>query len=139
MLNISYATWRGNATVISGTVTTGRTSYVAAWLSTNGGAAWTRVTIPADHGAGTTISGLGFDGSGLLAVRPGRTASGAADGIAYFSPNGQAWQYSATIARRNGGWSPRVVKGSDYGFVVTGTSASGQLVAYTSTGTGTTW
>ena len=32
-----------------------------------------------------------------------------------------------------------MVKGSDYGFVVTGTSASGQLVAYTSTGTGTTW
>ena len=141
VLNISYATWRGNATVISGTVTTGRTSYDAAWLSTNDGAAWTRVTIPADHGAGTTISGLGFDGSGLLAVRPGRTASGAADGIAYFSPNGQAWQYSATIDADpgTGGWSPRVVKGSDYGFVVTGTSASGQLVAYTSTGTGTTW
>ena len=31
------------------------------------------------------------------------------------------------------------MKGSDYGFVVTGTSASGQLVGYTSTGTGTTW
>ena len=141
VLNISYATWRGNATVISGTVTTGRTSYDAAWLSTNDGAAWTQVTIPADHGAGTTISGLGFDGAGLLAVRPGRTASGAADGIAYFSPNGQAWQYSATIDADpgTGGWSPRVVKGSDYGFVVTGTSASGQLVAYTSTGTGTTW
>ena len=141
VLNISYATWRGNATVISGTVTTGRTSYDAAWLSTNDGAAWTRVTIPADHGAGTTISGLGFDGSGLIAVRPGRTASGAGDGIAYFSPNGQAWQYSATIDADpgTGGWSPRVVKGSDYGFVVTGTSASGQLVAYTSTGTGTTW
>ena len=96
------------------------------------------MTIPADHGAGTTISGLGFDGSGLIAVRPGRTASGAADGIAYFSPNGQAWQYSATIDPA-GGWTPGVVKGSDYGFVVTGTSASGQLVAYTSTGTGTTW
>ena len=85
--------------MISGTVTRGRTSYDAAWLSTNGGAAWTRVTIPADHGAGTTIGGLGFDSSGLIAVRPGRTASGAADGIAYFSPNGQAWQYSATIDR----------------------------------------
>jgi hypothetical protein len=31
------------------------------------------------------------------------------------------------------------VKGSNYGFVVTGTNASGQLVAFTSTGTGTTW
>ena len=96
------------------------------------------MTIPADHGAGTAITGLGFDGSGLIAVRPGRTASGAADGIAYFSPNGQAWQYSATIDPA-GGWTPGLVKGSDYGFVVTGTSASGQLVGYTSTGTGTTW
>jgi len=143
VLNISHATAQGNATVISGTVSSntgagGGTSYDAAWLSTNGGAAWTRVTIPADHGAGTAITGLGFDGSGLIAVRPGRTASGAADGIAYFSPNGQAWQYSATIDPV-GGWSPGLVKGSDYGFVVTGTSASGQLVGYTSTGTGTTW
>ena len=124
--------------MISGTVARGGTSYDAAWLSTNDGAAWTRVTIPADHGAGTAITGLGFDGAGLIAVRPGRTASGAADGIAYFSPNGQAWQYSATIDPV-GGWSPSLVKGSDYGFVVTGTSASGQLVGYTSTGTGTTW
>ena len=138
VLSISYATWHGNATVISGTVAKGSASYSAAWLSTNGGAAWTRVTVPADHGAGTAITGLGFDGSGLIAVRPGRTASGAADGIAYFSPNGQAWQYSATI-NPVGGWSPGLVKGSDYGFVVTGTSASGQLVGYTSTGTGTTW
>jgi hypothetical protein len=96
------------------------------------------VTIPADHGAGTAITGLGFDGSGLIAVRPGRTASGAADGVAYFSPNGRDWQYSATIDPA-GGWTPGLVKGSDYGFVVTGTSASGQLVGYTSTGTGTTW
>ena len=32
-----------------------------------------------------------------------------------------------------------MVKGSSYGFVVTGTTAEGQLVAYTSTGTGTSW
>ena len=143
VLNISHATWRGNGTVISGTVTSstgtqGSASYDAAWLSTNDGAAWTRVTIPADHGAGTAITGLGFDGSGLIAVRPGRSASGAADGISYFSPNGQVWQYSATIDPA-GGWTPGVVKGSDYGFVVTGSSAAGQLVAYTSTGTGGAW
>jgi hypothetical protein len=138
VLNISHATAQGNATVISGTVARGGRPYDAAWLSTNDGAAWTRVTIPSDHGAGTAITGLGFDGSGLIAIRPGRTASGAADGIAYFSPNGQAWQYSATIDPV-GGWSPGLVKGSDYGFVVTGTSASGQLVGYTSTGAGTTW
>src|SRR6202008_3003643 len=87
------------------------------------------------------ISGLGSDVSGLIAVRPGRTASGAADGIAYFSPDGRTWQYAATIDPdpTTGGGTPGVVKGSGYGFVVTGTTAEGQLVAYTSSGTGTSW
>jgi hypothetical protein len=140
--NISYIAWRGNVTVISGAVVskTGA-SYSAAWLSTNGGTAWTRLNIPADHGAGTTISGLGSDGSGLIAVRPGRTATGAADGVAYFSPDGRTWQHAATIGPdpKAGGWTPSVVKGSNYGFVVTGTTADGRLMAYTSTGTGTFW
>ena len=141
--SISYATWRGQATVISGAVVsdTGAKTYDVAWLSTNGGTAWTRLSIPAGHGAGNAISGLGSDGSGLIAVRPGRTASGAADGIAYFSPDGRTWQYAATIDPdpTTGGWTPGVVKGSGYGFVVTGTTAEGQLVAYTSSGTGTSW
>ena len=140
--SISYATWRGNATVISGAVSNtsvkGGASYDVAWLSTNGGTAWTRLSIPAGHGAGTAISGLGSDGSGLIAVRPGRTASGAADGIAYFSPDGRTWQYAAPIDP-DGGWTPSVVKGSAYGFVVTGTTAEGQLAAYTSTGSGASW
>jgi hypothetical protein len=136
--NISYATWRGNDTVISGTVAAGAMAYDAAWLSTDGGSAWTRVAVPIDHGAGAQISGLAFDGSGLIAVRPGRSASGTEDGIAYFSPNGQTWQYAATIDPA-GGWTPSVVKGTDDGFVVTGQSAGGQIVAYTSTGTATAW
>ena len=135
---IYYATWRGADTLISGQVTKDGTTYWAAWLSTDGGSAWTRVTVPSDHGAGNTITGLGSDASGLIAVRPGLSASGAADGVAYFSPNGRDWQYSATIGAP-GGWSPSVVKGSDYGFVVTGTSAAGQVVAYVSSGTGTAW
>jgi hypothetical protein len=137
--SISYASWHGNAMVISGAVVsnTGASADVA-WRSTNGGTTWTRLSIPADHGAGAAISGLGADGSGFIAVRPGRTASGAADGIAYFSPDGQAWQYAATI-NPVGGWTPSVAKGSDYGFVVTGTTAEGRLVAYTSTGAGTSW
>ena len=40
---------------------------------------------------------------------------------------------------RSAGWTPSLVKGSDYGFVVAGTSAAGQLVAFTAAGTGTTW
>ena len=96
------------------------------------------MTIPADHGAGVSLSGLGFDGSGLVAVRPGQGANGGADGVAYFSPNGQDWQYAGTVDAA-GGWSPNVVKGSTNGFVVTGTTTTGQIVAYTSTGTGGTW
>ena len=139
--SISYVTSRGNATVISGAVAARTGTYSAAWLSTNGGTAWTRLKIPADHGAGTTISGVASDGSGLIAVRPGRTPAGAPDGIAYFSADGRTWQYAATIEPdpNTGGWTPSVVKGSSYGFVVTGTTAEGQLVACTSTGTGTSW
>jgi serine/threonine protein kinase len=128
--NVSYATSRGNDTVIS--------DGTSVWLSTNGGAAWTPVTVPVDHGAGSQIKGVSFDGSGLIAVRPGKTASGASDGVSYFSPNGQAWQYAATIDPA-GGWTPQVVKGSNYGFVVTGKTAQNQHVAYTSTGTGADW
>jgi hypothetical protein len=81
---------------------------------------------------------VSFDGSGLIAVRPGTTASGTSDGVAYFSPNGQTWQYTGTIDPA-GGWSPVVVKGSTYGYVVTGTTTRNQRVAYTSTGNGANW
>ena len=136
--SISYITSRGPDTVISGQVSAAGTTYSGVWLSTDGGSTWTRVTVPADHGAGTAITGLAFDGSGLLAVRPGRSASGATDAVAYFSPNGSGWQYAGTIGAA-AGWTPGLVKGSDYGFVVAGTSAAGQLVAFTAAGTGTTW
>ena len=127
---IDFAVSHGNATVI-----TDRGAGV--WLSTDSGAHWTPVTIPVDHGAQNAISGVSFDGAGLIAVRPGRTASGASDGVAYFSQDGRTWQYAGTIAAA-GGWSPDVVKGSDYGFVVVGRTRD-QYVAYTSTGTGTKW
>ncbi|MFY9929660.1 MAG: protein kinase [Streptosporangiaceae bacterium] len=128
---IQYATSRGNDTVIS--------DGGSLWLSTDGGSAWTPVTVPVDHGAQNQISGLSYDGSGLIAVRPGETASGSPDGVAYFSPNGQAWQFSGIIDQA-GGWRPGVVKGGSDGFVVTGTVISQNVyVAYTSTGTGTTW
>ncbi len=138
VLNISYATWLGDDTLISGEVAANGTTYSGAWLSTNGGSAWTQVSIPADHGAGPSIAGVAFDSAGLIAVRPGRAANGAADGVAYFSPNGRTWGYAGTIDAA-GGWTPGVVKGSVYGFVVAGTSAAGRLVAYTSTGDGASW
>jgi Protein kinase domain len=129
---IVYGAAHGADTVISGGVTSGVS---ATWLSTDGGSTWTAVTIPADHGAGVSLSGLGSDGSGLVAVRAGQAATGGPDGVAYFSPNGQDWQYAGTIDAA-GGWQPKVVKGGPGGFVVTGQTSAGQIVAYTSTGTG---
>jgi hypothetical protein len=136
--SISYITSRGPDTLISGQVTKAGTSYAGLWLTTNGGSTWTRVTVPVDHGASTAITGVGSDASGLLTVRPGRTASGTPDGVAYFSPNGTSWQYAGTIGAALG-WNPGLVKGSEFGFVIAGASAVGQLVAFTSTGTGGTW
>jgi hypothetical protein len=127
---IDFATAHGTATVI-----TDRGSGI--WMSNDSGAHWTPVTVPVDHGARDAISGVSFDGAGFVLVRPGLTASGASDGVAYFSADGRTWQYAGTIAPA-GGWTPDVVKGSDYGFVVTGHTGQ-HYVAYTSTGTGTKW
>jgi protein kinase-like protein len=127
---IDFAAAHGTATVI-----TNRGSGV--WMSPDSGAHWTAVTVPVDHGARDAISGVSFDGAGFVLVRPGRTASGTSDGVAYFSADGKTWRYAGTIAA-TGGWTPDVVKGGDYGFVVTG-HTSKQYVAYTSTGTGATW
>jgi hypothetical protein len=129
--SISYATWNGDAAVIAGTLSDGGWG---TWLSTDAGTAWTRVAVPADHGAENSISGLGSDASGLIAVRPGD----AGDAVAYFSPNGRTWRYAATIGAA-GGFRPAVVKGSGYGFVVTGTGAVGSYLAYTAAGDGTAW
>ena len=129
--NIQYATSRGNDTLIS--------DGSSVWLSTDGGTSWKLVPVPVGHAASDGIQGLSFDGSGLIAVRPGTGANGQPDGVAYFSPNGQAWRFAGLIDPA-GGWKPRLVKGSDFGFVVVGkATASGQMVAYASTGAGATW
>jgi protein kinase-like protein len=129
---IAYATSRGDDTLISGTIAQGASSYSGVWLSTDGGSAWTAVPVPVSNGGGPSIAGLAFDDAGFIAVRNGGIAD---DGVAYFSQNGQAWQYAGTIGG-SGGFRPKVVKGSDYGLVVTGMSSN---VAYTSTGTGASW
>jgi hypothetical protein len=127
--SISFATAFNHDTLIS--------DGASVWLSTDGGSAWTRVSVPAGHGATSAVTGLAADGSGLLAVRAGATA-GRPDGVAYFSPNGRTWQYSGTIDT-TGGWTPHLVKGSNDGFVVIGYTGSRQTTGYVSTGTGGSW
>ena len=133
---IIYAASHGADTVISGGVT--GTAGSGAWMSTDGGSTWAAAPIPVNHGASTSIIGLGSDGSSLITIRSGQAASGGADGVAYFYLNGQGWRYAGTIGAA-GGWSPKVVKGSANGFVVIGTTTAGQNVAYISTDTGGTW
>ena len=131
LASVSWAASAGDATVISGQYAGGQ---YGTWLSTDGGSAWTPVTIPATGGAEATVSGLAADGSGLIAVRPGR----ADDAIAYFSPNGRTWQYAATVGSA-GGLNPSVVRGSADGVAVTGADAAGNYVAYSSTGPAASW
>ena len=132
--DISSAASRGPDTMISGTVARGKTTHPGVWLSTDGGSSWTRVTVPAGHGAAGGIAGVSSDAAGFLAVRPGRTAGG----VAYFSQNGHDWQYAGTIDPA-GGWSPAAVRGGSGGFAVTGQTAAGAIVAYTDAGTGGAW
>jgi hypothetical protein len=126
--DISSAASRGRDTLISGTVASDGATYPGVWLSTDGGSAWTRVTVPAGHGAAGRIVGLSSDAAGLLAVRAG--------GVAFFSQNGSDWHYAGTIDPA-GGWSPTAVNGGSDGFAVTGKTTAGTTVAYTGTGTGT--
>ena len=131
LASVSWAASAGNATVISGQYADGQ---YGTWLSTDGGSAWTPVTVPVTGGAEGTVSGLAADSSGLIAVRPGR----ADDAIAYFSPNGLTWQYAATLGAA-GGFRPGAVRGSADGFAVTGIDAAGNYVAYSSTGSAASW
>jgi len=77
--SISYATYRGDDTVIAGAVVAGWAAYSGTWLSTNGGSAWTRVSIPVSTGTGGTWQPTGSlgpaaRGSVSSGDQPGRPA-----------------------------------------------------------------
>ncbi len=127
--NIAYATAHGNDVLVTGTLADGSSG---AWLSTDGGSAWTPVTIPVSHGAAPTIAGIAWD-NGFVAVR-----DGAKEPKTYFSHNGTSWSYAGTITAPEG-LRPRVVKADAYGVVVAGQNDAGQLVAYLSTDNGASW
>jgi hypothetical protein len=99
---IVYAAAHGPDTVISGGVVGGG-NVSAAWLSTHGGSTWTAVTIPADHGAGASVGGLGSDGSRLVAVRPGQGANGSPTGWPIFLRTATTGSTRAPSTRRAAG------------------------------------
>jgi hypothetical protein len=123
--NIAYATYHGNATLVTGQVSSHGRTYSGGWLSNDGGQTWTRVIIPGTD----PISGVAWDTAGMLAVRGNQT---------FFSPNGLTWQRAGAIPGP-GGLRVHVVKGDGYGFVVAGEDDGGHLVAYISTDNGATW
>ena len=53
------------------------------WLSRDGGARWLRADPPVSGGASPMLAGLAATASGIVAIRPGRSLSGAADALAY--------------------------------------------------------
>ena len=114
-------------------------------MSTDGGATWRLAAVQAPGGGpaplGHAASRLAGGPGGWLAVGPQAI---------WTSHDGLTWTLAAThgvpqlpgdnlLVLTSTAHGFLVVKGSDNGFVVTGTTTAGQNVAYSSSGTGTTW
>ncbi len=107
------------------------------WRTGNGGR-WVRTGPPVSHGATGGLDGLAATGSGFVAIRPGHTAAGIRDAVAYVSDSGRIWRFAGALAARRGGaLRVTVVGGSDHGAVAAG-SAGGHRVAFV-TGRGWAW
>ena len=72
----------------------------AAWLSGDGGATWAPASGTATgHGAQPQLAGVAAVGHGFVLLRPATVARRPAVD-AFSSPNGLAWSFRATLARR---------------------------------------
>ncbi len=133
---ITAAAANGGVIVIAGTVA-GATASSQVWRSTDGGAQWTAVTVPAANGAGATISGLAPLKTGFLAVRPAQVA-GAVGALVYTSANGAAWQQTASLASADGApLTIQLVSGGPGGAVVAGQAHEFEIMFLSRDGT--TW
>jgi hypothetical protein len=102
------------------------------WRSTDNGIHWKRADPPVTRGATGGLGGLAATRSGFVAIRPGHTASGARDAVAYVSAHGSGWRFAgALIARHAGTLRLAAVGGNSQGAVVAG-SAGQDLVAFVS-------
>jgi hypothetical protein len=141
---LQWVAARGRAVMIAGNVThlvTRRrgkhrvsvtTQSVMVWLTTNGGRTWVKADPPVSNGATHGLAGLAATGAGLVAIRPGHTAGGVPDAVAYLATHGTAWSYAGQLrALRGGGFTVTAVSGSNDGVVVTG-SAGRYRVAFVS-------
>jgi hypothetical protein len=132
---ITEAASVGHTTVIAARTVPQGTAF---WRSTNGGSTWSRVTVPASHGASGALAGLTAAGGTLVAIRPGQQ-HGQADAVAFTSADGQNWKFGATITGPNGAaLTVQDVSGGPSGAVISAASVGGAVLAFTSAN-GTAW
>ena len=157
-LDLRYAAVSGKLILIAGDVVTTevtgkpkRTVTVrvgAAWLSGDGGSTWapTAGARPAGQGTGPAlappgpgaqpqVAGATAVSGGFVLLRPATVAKRPAVD-AYYSPNGLAWTFKATLDTA-AGFAAGMVNGGPDGAVVTGQTGQG-LTAFVSAN-GTTW
>ena len=113
-----------------------------AWLSADGGATWAPVSGTATgHGAQPQVAGVAAVGRGFVLLRPATVARRPAVDT-FFSPNGLAWTFRATLSA-SAGFTALVANGGPDGAVLAGeTGVTGQagrkLTAFASAD-GQTW
>jgi hypothetical protein len=131
-LDIRYVAAAGKLMLIAGDVVTTkvtgkprRTVTVqagAAWLSRDGGSTWGPAAGPAlappGPGARPQVAGVAAAGGGFVLLRPA-TVAGRSAVDAYYSPNGLAWTFQATL-RAAGGFTAGMADGGPEGAVVSG-------------------
>ncbi len=101
-----------------------------AWLSADGGATWAPVSGAATgHGAQPQVAGVAAVGRGFVLLRPATVARRPAVD-AFFSPNGLAWTFRATLSA-SAGFTALVANGGPDGVAVTG-RAGRNLTAFVS-------
>ncbi len=109
----------------------------AAWLSGDGGSTWTPTAgtavgpalAPPGPGAQPQVAGAAGAGNGFVLLRPA-TVAGRPAVDAYYSPNGAAWTFTATLGAI-GGFAASLADGGPDGAAVTGV-AGRTLTAFVS-------
>jgi hypothetical protein len=103
------------------------------WWSKDNGTSWRRADPPVSHGATGGLAGLAATGSGIVAIRPGHSAKGIRDAVAYVRARKAAWRFAGVLtARRRAALTVTSVAGSDQGVVAAG-SAGRYRVAFVRT------
>ena len=135
VLDVRYVAVAGKLILIAGDVVTTkvtgqprRTVTVqvgAAWLTGNGGSTWVPTagpaagpTAPPGPGAQPQVAGVATVGHGFVLLRPATVAKRSAVD-AYYSPNGVAWTFTATLSAANG-FAVGLANGGPDGAAVTG-------------------